>query len=105
MDKRVEIAGQVYRLCYSVNALCDVERLAGGSLDMLMERQFSACRLLLWGALREHQGGITLEGAGEIITRHIRMGGTLEDIVNICAEALSEAGFFSQAAMEEITQA
>lgn len=105
MEKRADIAGQAYRLCYSVNALCEIERLAGGSLDTLMEKQFSACRLLLWGALTEHQKGITLEGAGEIITRHIRMGGTLEDIVNICAEALGEAGFFSQAAMQEITEA
>ena len=103
MEKRVEIAGEMYRLCYSVNALCEVERLAGGSLDLLMEKQFSACRLLLWGALTEHQKGITLQGAGDIISRHIRMGGTLEDIVNLCAEALSEAGFFSQAAMQEIT--
>lgn len=39
MEKRVEIAGQMYRLCYSVNALCEVERLAGGSLDALMEKQ------------------------------------------------------------------
>lgn len=105
MEKRVEIAGQLYRLSYSVNALCEVERLAGGSLDLLMERQFSACRLLLWGALTQHQAGITLEGAGEIISDHIRMGGSLEDIVNLCAEALSEAGFFSQAAMREITGA
>lgn len=105
MEKRVEIAGEMYRLCYSVNALCEVERLAGGSLDLLMEKQFSACRLLLWGALTEHQSGITLQGAGDIISRHIRMGGCLEDIVNLCAEALSEAGFFSQAAMEEITGA
>ena len=105
MDMRVEIAGQMYRLCYSVNALCDIEKLAGGSLDLLMEKQFSACRLLLWGALREHQSGVTLEGAGDLISKHIRMGGTLEDIVNICAEALGEAGFFSQAAMTEITGA
>ena len=105
MDKRVEIGGEVYRLCYSVNALCEVERLAGGSLDALMEKQFSACRLLLWGALMQHQPGITLEGAGEIISRHIRCGGSLEDIVGVCAEALGEAGFFGPAAVQEIISA
>lgn len=105
MDKRVEIGGETYRLCYSVNALCEVERLAGGSLDALMERQFTACRLLLWGALVQHHSGVTIEGAGEIISRHIRMGGSLEDIVQICAEALSEAGFFGRAAVQEIMQA
>ena len=102
MDKRVEIAGQMYRLSYTVNALCDIEGIAGGPLELLMEKQFSACRLLLWGALRQHQGGITLEGAGEIISDHIRMGGTLEDIIRICAETLSEAGFFGSAAVQEI---
>ena len=101
MDKRVEIAGQAYRLCYSVNALCDVESLAGGSLDMLMEKQFSACRLLLWGALREYQPSVTLQAAGEIITAHIRMGGSLEDIVGICSDALEEAGFFGSAPVKE----
>lgn len=99
MDKRVEIAGKTYRMCYSVNALCEVEARAGGSLDGLMERQFSATRLLLWGALMEYQPEITLHGAGEIISEHIRSGGTLEDVVNLCADALSQAGFFGSAAM------
>jgi len=97
MEKQVEIAGKAYRMCYSVNALCAVEDCAGGSLDSLMERQFSATRLLLWGGLMEKQPEITLCAAGELIGEHIRAGGTLEDIVNICARGLSEAGFFSGA--------
>lgn len=84
---------------YSVNALCAVEERAGGSLDGLMERQFSATRLLLWGALTDRQPGITLEEAGELIGAHIRAGGTLEDIVNLCAAALEEAGFFGGTAL------
>lgn len=95
MDRRVEIAGRALRLRYSVNALCAVEERAGGSLDGLMERQFSATRLLLWGGLMERQPNITLEEAGEIIGAHIRGGGSLEEIVNLCADALCEAGFFA----------
>ena len=95
MEKRIEIAGQALRLYYSVNALCAVEERAGGSLDALMERQFSATRLLLWGGLMEKQPGITLEAAGDLISAHIRSGGTLEEIVNACACALSQAGFFA----------
>ena len=30
---------------------------------------------------------------------YLRSGGTLEDIVNLCADALSQAGFFGSAAM------
>lgn len=98
MEKRVEIAGKSYSMRYTVNALCAVEARAGGSLDKLMEKQFSATRLLLWGALMERHPEITLEGAGEIIGAHLKQGGALEDIVNLCSEALEEAGFFSRAA-------
>lgn len=98
MDKRVEIAGRALRMNYTVNALCDVEARSGGSLDALMERQFSAARLLLWGALTQCQPEMTLEAAGELIDEHIRGGGTLEEIVQLCAEALEEAGFFGKPA-------
>ena len=98
MDKRVEIAGRALRMIYTVNALCDVEARSGGSLDALMERQFSAARLLLWGALTQRQPEMTLEAAGELIDEHIRGGGTLEEIVQLCAEALEEAGFFGKPA-------
>lgn len=95
MEKRIEIAGRTLILLYTVNALCAVEERAGGSLDRLMERQFSATRLLLWGGLMEKQPGITLEQAGELISAHLAGGGTLEEIVNDCADALSRAGFFA----------
>ena len=95
MERRIEIAGRALRLYYTVNALCAVEEMAGGSLDQLMERQFSATRLLLWGGLTEKQPEITLNQAGELISRHIASGGSLEEIVNECAQALSQAGFFA----------
>lgn len=94
MEKRIEIAGRALRMNYTVNALCAVEDKAGGSLDALMDRQFSATRLLLWGGLADLQPELSIEEAGALIDRHIAGGGTLEDIVRICAEALSEAGFF-----------
>lgn len=97
MVRNVEIAGRALHLCYTVNALCAVEDRAGGSLDHLMERQFSAARLLLWGGLMERQPGITLSEAGDLISAHIRSGGTLEQIVNECALALEQAGFFAEA--------
>ncbi|MBQ8508252.1 MAG: hypothetical protein IJ466_12590 [Clostridia bacterium] len=99
MEKHVEIAGKAYRMCYSVNALCEVEARAGGSLDGLMERQFTATRLLLWGGLMQLQPELTLRDAGDIIGAHLRQGGTLEEIVSLCSEALEEAGFFSGAAL------
>ena len=95
MVRKIEIAGQALELYYTVNALCAVEEKAGGSLDRLMERQFSATRLLLWGGLTEKQPHITLQAAGDLISAHLTRGGTLEEIVNECALALSRAGFFA----------
>lgn len=77
-----------------MNALCALEERAGGALDGLMDRQFSAVRLLLWGALLRYQPEITLAGTGDIIDAHLFGGGRLDEIVEICAAALAEAGFF-----------
>ena len=97
MDTYIEIGGKRYRLKYSVNAMCAVEEISGGSLDKLMDMQFSACRLLLWGALIAYQPEITLTMAGELIGKYLQEGGTLEKVVDTCANALSEAGFFPPA--------
>ena len=98
MEKRVEIAGRALRLRYTVNALCAVEDRAGGSLDTIMDRQFTATRLLLWGALLEEQPEMTIAMTGDLISRHIADGGTLDEIVNLCADALESAGFFRHGA-------
>ena len=94
MEKHVEIAGKAYRLCYCMNALCMLEEAAGGTLESLMTRQFTAVRLLLWAALLKYRPETTIAGAGEIIDAHLLQGGTLEEIVEMCAEALDDAGFF-----------
>lgn len=94
MEKYVEIAGRNLRMKYTINSLCAVEDRAGQPLDRLMDRQFSATRLLLWGGLIERQPEMTLAEAGDLIGESIARGGTLEDIVDLCAEGLREAGFF-----------
>lgn len=99
MEKRVKVGGRELCMRYTVNALCAVEALAGGSLDSMMERQFSATRLLLWGGLTDRQPELTLEQVGELIGAHLKAGGNLEEIVNLCAEGLSEAGFFGRDAL------
>ena len=42
--------------------------------------------------------GTTLKYAGDVIDRHIQAGGTLEEIVEGCAEAMKRAGLFGGAA-------
>lgn len=98
MEMHAEIGGTSVVLRYSVNAMCAMEDRAGGALDALFVRQFSAARLLLWGGMIERQPDTTLEGAGALLSAHIERGGTLEDAVEMCAEAMKRAGFFGKAA-------
>ena len=97
MEKHIEIAGRSLRLRYTINSLCAVEDRAGEPLDRLMDRQFSATRLLLWGGLIECQPELTVREVGDLIGESLARGGTLEDVVDLCAEGLREAGFFGAA--------
>ena len=94
MDYIAEIGGRSVHLRYTVNSMCAVEDAAGGALDEVFERQFTAARLLLWGGMLESCPGITLNEAGELVGRHLAAGGRLEEIVEHCAEGLRRAGFF-----------
>lgn len=94
MERYVEIAGRSLRLRYTINSLCAVEDRAGQPLDRLLDRQFSATRLLLWGGLIECQPEMTVGEVGALIGESLAQGGTLEDIIDLCAEGLREAGFF-----------
>ena len=88
----VEIAGTPLRLRYTINSLCALEERAGMPIDRLMDRQFSAVRLLLWAGLSHCQPELTVCEVGNLIGRELMMGGTLEDLVNLCAEGLRAAG-------------
>lgn len=98
MEVRLEIAGRSVILRYTVNAMCAVEDAAGGALEDIMERQFTAARLLLWGGMLDGRPETTLSEAGELIGEHLARGGTLEEVVEACAEAMRRAGFFGKAA-------
>ena len=92
--RAVEIAGRPLKLRFTVNSLCALEDRAGMPIDRLMDRQFSATRLLLWAGLTEEQPELTVRDVGALINRSIALGGSLEAIVDICADGLREAGFF-----------
>ena len=92
----VNINGKKYTMRYTVNSLCALEDRAGMPLDRLMDRQFSATRLLLWAGLAELQPELTVRDVGALIGEHIARGGSLEDIVELCADGLREAGFFGR---------
>lgn len=91
----VELAGRPLRLRYTVNSLCALEEKAGMPIDRLMDRQFSATRLLLWAGLNPCQPELTVTDVGALIGREVLMGGSLEDIVDLCADGLRAAGLLS----------
>ncbi|MGI6239177.1 MAG: hypothetical protein ACOYI5_06075 [Christensenellales bacterium] len=94
MEVRREMAGRELRLKYTFNSICAVEERAGMPLDRFMTKVYNPVRLLFWGALIELQPEMTLTAAGEIIGAHIKAGGALDDVAELCAEALEAAGFF-----------
>lgn len=93
MEVRAEIGGREVSLKYTVNSMCAIEDRAGSSLDQLMERQYSAVRLLVWGGMIAERPETSLTEVGEWIGRHLQMGGTLEEIAAVCAGALERSGF------------
>lgn len=88
----VWLAGLPLVLHYSINSLCAMEARAGMPLDQLMRHHFSATRLLLWAGLRWNYPKLTVWDAGELIAEHLQRGGTLEDVIDACAEGLRASG-------------
>ena len=97
MDRMIELAGRSFKMRYTINSLCAVEDRAGMPIDDLLDRQFSATRLLLWGGLIERQPELTLGEVGELMGACLEKGMSLSDIVDLCAEGLRDAGFFCAA--------
>ena len=88
----IELAGRPLEIRYTINSLCELEDRAGMPIDRLMNRQFSATRLLLWAGLRLCQPELSVWDVGNLIGEHLLSGGSLEDIVDRCAEGLRAAG-------------
>ena len=96
----VWLGGVPWVLHYSINSLCAMEARAGMPLDKLMYRQFSATRLLLWAGLCQNYRGLTVWDAGELIGQHLEHGGTLEEVIEICAEGMRASGLLDDEAEE-----
>jgi hypothetical protein len=88
----VWLAGMPLVLHYSIDSLCAMEIRAGMPLDRLMNHHFNATRLLLWAGLRWNHPKLTVWDAGELIGEHLQRGGTLEDVIDACAEGLRASG-------------
>ena len=94
-DRIIRIGERELALRYTINSLCELEDRAGMPIDRLMDRQFSATRLLLWAGLRHGQPELTVRDAGDLIGEYLLAGGTLEEIVDLCADGLRAAALLS----------
>ena len=94
----ITLCGRDYPLRFSVNALCCLEEKTGLSLAQLQGRHMSCLRSLLWCGLLETKDQMTLEEAGDLLDRHLKSGGTLEETASALAAALEDACFFPKRA-------
>ncbi len=83
----VAIEGVAYTLCFTTNAIAQVEQLLGDSIGGIaasigkVEHQ----RALLWGALQKHHKGVELLAAGALMDE---FEAGLEPLVEALARAL-----------------
>ena len=92
----VWLAGLPLVLHYTINSLCAMEARADMPLDKLMNHHFSATRLLLWAGLRQNYRYLTVWDAGELITEHLQRGGTLQEVIELCADSLRASGLLEE---------
>jgi len=92
----VWLAGLPLVLHYTVNSLCAMEARADMPLDKLMNHHFSATRLLLWAGLCQNYRCLTVWDAGELITEHLQRGGTLQEVIELCADSLRASGLLEE---------
>jgi len=94
----VQIGKQSYTLCFSTNAIAEIEQVGDASIMVLMaqyvtEGRAATTRLMLWGALRKFHPDISLLDAGDMLDDC-----THEDGKSV-GEAIGEAIRFRLAAL------
>lgn len=92
--KTVEAGGKSYRLCYTTNALCQLEDKADGMAlaNMAARRINGFIRYMFWAALIAYQPETTLEEAGDVATEYIQKNGGREAAFKLIKELQVLAG-------------
>lgn len=92
MNGVVVIGGKEHALRFSVNHVCVMEETEGKALPALMDGSLLGMRALLWCGLMEE--GITRQQAGEMLQCYFTDGGSVKELAQVLAQALSDAGYF-----------
>lgn len=88
------LGDRVYRLHFTIDAICQLEQACGkgivaitADLQNPVTMSLTFVRAALWAGLLEHQSGISLKAAGEMI---LPLGGALE-VVKLLQRAIGAA--------------
>jgi hypothetical protein len=94
----VDFLDRPRRIRFTVNAICDLERKAGGSIVTLFEQSpgFDLIRAMLWAGLKWEDRILTVEATGELMQKYLEGGGALENIVKVIGEALAASGIVAK---------
>lgn len=68
-EVEIEIEGKAYRLVFSTNAICEAEEVTNKSVLVLISTmdRVSTIRAMFWAAIKEHQPGVSLKDAGNLM--------------------------------------
>lgn len=95
----IQLGNMKLRFDYTVNALCEVERVLGMSIDHAIQSgTVTTIRALFWGGLISWQPNLSLADVGELMQGEIgKMAGeeriTMADFAKLCFERLRESGW------------
>lgn len=92
--------GTQYKLRFTVNSMCEIERVAGKPMSKLMgdgeNIGVKELRLLFWGGLLPLNHGITEAKAGEIMDNYTSEGKTFADLSNLITDAMKASGLIGE---------
>ncbi len=95
----MDIGGKERRLRYTYNSICDVEERAGLGIGGLFSKErvgFNTIRLLLWGALKADDKGLTVDRTGNLLGDYLEQDGDLEVLYDELMVAFEKSGFMGK---------
>lgn len=90
----IEMAKRTYELRYNHNVVAKIEETARMGIGELFGKGMavSAIRYLVWGGLLHAFPKASLEQAGNLLSRHVDDGGSLDDVALAVVQGLEECG-------------
>lgn len=95
----ITLNGQVMRLKFTMNSVCELEERAGkGIMSLLNQEQmgFNLIRLLIWAGLKHNSPALTAEIVGDWLEAEFQKGYDLSNFIEMAMKALQESGLLGR---------